>query len=79
MLKILLTFLIILDLAVLALFTTGVIASINAGGGSVLFPGLGLVVALPLVLGVVFVFEVILIGITLLVYKAVASNARKLN
>ena len=79
MLKVLLAILIIADLAVLALLIVGVIASINAGGGSVLFPGLGLVVALPLVLGVVFVFEMILVGITLIVYRFIGNGANSLN
>ena len=79
MLKVLLAILIIIALSVLALLIVGVVASINAGGGSVLFPGLGLVVALPLVLGVVFVFEMILVGVTLIVYRLIKSNADKLN
>lgn len=79
MLKILLGILIIINCAVLALLLVGVIASINAGGGSVLFPGLGLVVALPLALGVVFVFEMILLGITLIVYRFIGNSANNLN
>ena len=76
MLKILLFILAIIDLAVLVLLVVGVIASINAGGGSVLFPGLGLVVALPLILGVVFIFELILIGITAILYRYINSNIK---
>ncbi len=79
MLKVLLAILIIIDLGVLALLITGIVASINAGGGSVLFPGLGLVVALPLVLCAAFVLEVILIGVTLIVYRFTVSNGDNLN
>ena len=75
MLKILLAVLIIIDLGVLGLFVAGVIASINAGGGSVLFPGIGLVIALPLVLAAVFVFEVILVGATAILYRFIKNGS----
>ena len=78
MLKILLTILTIIDLAVFALFIIGVIASISAGDGSVLFPGLGLVVSLPLLMCAVLVFEMMLVGITLIVYKLIKNDANRL-
>lgn len=78
MLKALLATLIIVNLGVLALLIIGVVASINEGGGSLLFPGLGLVAALPLVLGALFVVEIILIGVTLIVYRFIKNNSNYL-
>ena len=74
LLKILLTFLVILDVAILVLLIIGIIASISAGGGNVLFPGLGLVVSLPLLLGVVFIFEIALVGITIIIYRYIKNK-----
>lgn len=73
-----LTLLFTLDLAVLALLILGVIASIKAGGGSILFPGLGLVVSLPFILATVFVTELGLVALTLLLYQYIKNNSGKL-
>ena len=78
MLKILLTFLILLDLTVFALLIFGVIASIKAGGGSVLLPSLGMVVSLPLVLAVIFVIELGLVAMTIILYRYIKDGSGKL-
>ena len=76
MLRILFAVVIIIDLGVLALLAVGVVVSINSGGGNGLFSGLGSVVALPSVVGVVFVFEMILIGVTAILYRCIKSDSK---
>ncbi len=73
MLKILLIFLVILDLGIAALLIPGIIASIRADSGSVLLPGLGIII-----LGVVFIFEMVLVRITILLYRYINNNSGKL-
>jgi len=78
MLKVLLAFLIILDLGILILLIIAIIASINAGGGNVFFPGLGVVVSLPFLLGLVFIFEIFLVGISTILYRFIKKRSGKL-
>lgn len=78
MLKILLTFLITLDLALFALLIFGVIASFKVGRWSILFPSLGLVVSMPLVLTVIFVIELGLVAVTVILYRYIEGNSGRL-
>lgn len=75
MLKILLILLAIVDAGVFILLVSGIILSIKWGGGNILFPGLGLVVALPLVLFVLFVTEVALVAITYLLFRYIRKQS----
>lgn len=75
MLRILLVLLTIVDAGVFILLVSGIMLSIKSGGGNVLFPGLGLVAALPLVLFVLFVIEVALLAITFLLFRYVRKQS----
>ena len=78
MLKILLTFLVILEIGIAALLILGIIASIKMGGGSILLPGLGLIISMPLLLGVVFIIEMILVAISIILYRYIKNNSGRL-
>ena len=78
LLKIILICFIGLDIIFGALLILGIIALIVSGGGSVLFPSLGLVVSLPVLLAAVFIVELILVGITLIIYRLIKNNSNKL-
>lgn len=73
MLKILFVLTAALAFVFLMILIVGIISSITAGGGNVLFPGLGLIVALPLILAVLLGVEIILVIITVILYKRIRA------
>lgn len=77
MLKILLALLTVLFAALLILLVIGVIASIMAGGGNVLLPGVGLIISLPFLLVVLLVIEIALAAIMLILFKYISSRKLK--
>ena len=77
MLKILLALSAALSIGLLILLVIGIVVSIRAGGGNVLFPGLGLVVSLPFLLVLLFIAEIVLATITLILFGYVTSRKLK--
>lgn len=58
----------LISLVIFALFLLSLIAWIG-GGGNILFPGLGLVVAMSLIVILLFIMTIISVSVTFLLYK----------
>ena len=69
LLKILFIISAIISLIIFALFALTLISWINNGGGNVLFPGLGLIVTMSLVVIALFIMTILSFLITFLLYK----------
>ncbi len=68
LLKILFAISTLISLILFALFAISFVAWIN-GGGNVLLPGLGLVIAMSLIVVVLFIISVMSFSVTFLLYK----------
>lgn len=74
MLKILLAFLIVLDLGAAALLITGLFLTFKHGDISVVFPGIGIIISLSFFLGLIFIIEAGLILITWILCRYINSS-----
>jgi hypothetical protein len=65
----------LVTLGVLILFISVLIAWIN-GGGNVFLPGLGLIIAAPLILAVLFIIGVIMLSLTVFLARRISRPLR---